>query len=249
MGTTFLHRDKGTTNVDFFFKDEAHFTVHAHATVGGVFYAAVEDDREPGRVWAFLALTHWVPKDYYNFGYKDMSESAGPYYFEAPAAVLDALTPTDNATALWWRDRCRTRVAQRAALHGLAVGDEIELAHPLRFTNGAELCTFTVRRRRVQGNRTTVVLTHDDRGYRVPNWRDQVIAVTRNGVRTDTPLATTRPEREYAAAVKAVSRTEPEVVMARYGTGRYDSAAVEWAALNEYRRGERWERVTETVPA
>ena len=35
-----------------------------------------------------------------------MSEQEGPYYYEAPAEVLAALTPTDDPYALKWRAAC-----------------------------------------------------------------------------------------------------------------------------------------------
>ena len=100
MGTTFQNRPKGTTDREFF-QDlmGERYTIVECATVnprseGGAFYAAVRTNEGPnaGTVWAFVALVHWVP-DFYNFGYKDMDETMGPNAAEAPARVLDALTP------------------------------------------------------------------------------------------------------------------------------------------------------------
>ncbi len=36
-----------------------------------------------------------VIKDYFNFSYNDMDESAGPSYYDCPKGILDMLTPTE----------------------------------------------------------------------------------------------------------------------------------------------------------
>lgn len=240
MGWTYLHRDKGTLDKDFFLKDfDAGTVFHAWGTVAGTFYAAVETPREPGKVWALVAMTNWAPKDHYNFGFKDMSEDMGPYQSRAPLSVLNALTPTDHNYALEWRDRVTHHHEQRKALRGLQAGDQVVLATALRFTNGDERDTFTVRRQAVRGGRTKVVLT--DGGYtpfRVPNWQDMTLAVIRGGERIDTPLAGHKAEDRYVSAVERLLADESNVkALERYG----DRWGAGHQARMEFRRGDLFE--------
>jgi hypothetical protein len=44
--------------------------------------------------------------DWSGWGYKRMGEDEHPYYYDCPLEFLD-LIPTDNASALDWRDRVR----------------------------------------------------------------------------------------------------------------------------------------------
>lgn len=242
MGWTYTHRDKGTTNKEFFLKDFDHGTTfHAHGTVNGIFYAAVESPRRPGEVWALVALTNWVPSEHFNFGFKDMSEDMGPGVHRAPLSVLNALTPTDHPIALEWRERVAQHHAQRKAVRGLEDGDRVVLGTVLRFTDGSERDTFIVRRSLVRGGRTKVVL-RDERGqaYRVSNWQDMTMAVIRDGERTETPLALRRKEHEYVQAVCTLqvgdSQEAQEALAARYGDVGYSDLEV--AARQEFRRGD-----------
>lgn len=81
------------------------------AMVGSTYYAAVEQRSASGEileVWGAVALTCGKGRtDGTIWGYKDMCESGGPYESKCPASILALLTPTDNAYALEWRERCR----------------------------------------------------------------------------------------------------------------------------------------------
>lgn len=241
MGWTSQHRDKGTTNKDFFlnlFDKGTQF--HATGTVGGVFYAAVEGPSKPGEVWGFIALTTWSPNDHYNFSYKDMSESMGPCEVRAPLTVLKALTPTDSAYALEWREAVAQHHAQRKALRGLMEGDEVTLAEQLTFTSGACLDTFTVQRRRVgRGTQTKVALTNDGRQYLIPHWQDRVVAVVSRGERVETPLALKRAENAYVREVGRLrfSSDHGALLAGRYGESAVASGGAERAARLEFRGG------------
>lgn len=90
------------------------------------YYAAVERiTKETGarEVWCAVFLLNFVPSDSYGFGYKDMTESMGPYVCQCPRRILDLLTPTDNETANEWRERCRKRIARRKQISAMQVGD------------------------------------------------------------------------------------------------------------------------------
>lgn len=243
MGWTYSHRDQGTSTKDFIQQDfDPGTQFHAYGTVGGVFYAAVETPRSPGKVWALVVLTDWDSKDYHNFGFKDMSESMGPFECRAPLSVLQALSPTDDETALEWREQVAQHHAQRKALRGLQDGDQVVLGAALRFTSGCERDTFTVRRQPTRGGRTRAVLTDGGRqAFRVPNWQDMTVAVVRDGERIETPLALKRGENKYVDALTTfqhcASDEERDVLKERYGgVGRFSD--LRWAAREEFRRGD-----------
>lgn len=245
MGTTSMHREKGRTNEELFLGMMPEGTrFHACATVGRVFYAAVETPVRPGEVWAYIVLTSWS-SGYFNFSYKDMDETMGPWECSAPAKVLDALTPTDNKYALEWREKARLLVEQRKAVRGLKDGDQVVMGKPVTFASGDVVDTFTVKREpRWNGKGTNVVLCHGGMYYRVPWWRDAAVAVVRDGVRTTTPVGQYAEENVYVRKVTGLlngaDEQMREAVVARYGEGaRYGGDA--WAARQEFRRGDLWE--------
>jgi len=102
------------------------------AMVGATYYAAIEvkePEKEPC-VTAVVCLTTIDQKSYFNFAYKDMSETMGPYRSNCPKSILDLLTDTDNEFALAWRKRCRDNLAKKKdphALCNLPLGTEIKV--------------------------------------------------------------------------------------------------------------------------
>jgi hypothetical protein len=184
MGWTFQNRVRGTTDREFF-QDlmGTRLRIVQCATVnprseGGAFYAAVENTEGPeqGKVWAFVALVRWTG-GFYNFGYKDMAETWGPVA-EAPARVLDALTPLpecagcrplrqydycSTCAAREWRADSRALADSRARAARVKPGQVVKFARPITFTGGAELDTLTFEQRdtfRANGLR-----------YRITGWR------------------------------------------------------------------------------
>lgn len=130
MGWTYTSRARGTSNRDWFqsqFGDNCR--ILDAATVRGTFYAACMNPAKPGTVFAIICLTRWVPKDRYNFGYKDMDEDMGPCEDYAPARILDQLTATDSENAQDWRERCRRNLQ----LPRIRPGDVIRLDRPAHF--------------------------------------------------------------------------------------------------------------------
>lgn len=90
------------------------------AMVGSTHYAAVRitkyatnETPESSIVYAAVTLTSVNNKDYYNFGYKPMSEDMGPHRYECPKSILDLLSPTDNEYALDWRENCRRNIEEK----------------------------------------------------------------------------------------------------------------------------------------
>ena len=74
--------------------------------VGTVYYGAIKKD-STNEVSGYVALTSSDKRQGYNFGYKSMDETYGPYQHKCPLAILNLLTPTDNEFANEWRKRCR----------------------------------------------------------------------------------------------------------------------------------------------
>lgn len=77
-------------------------------TPGQVFTPAADGSY----VFAAVILTEQSGGEW---GYKDMDETMGPVPSEAPAMILDLLSPTTHPYALAWRARCRDHAVRRAS--------------------------------------------------------------------------------------------------------------------------------------
>lgn len=101
---------------------------------GSTYYAAVkktkfatETEPESSYVFAAIILTRTNAKDYFNFSYKDMDESMGPFERKCPKYILDLLSPTDNQFANEWREACRANNRhEKNALGKLPAGTVIK---------------------------------------------------------------------------------------------------------------------------
>jgi hypothetical protein len=85
------------------------FKVLKSSVIGSVYYAAVErtnNKENEKEIFAVVCLTSVDNNDYYNFSYKEMGESEGPYAYDCPKSILKLLSPTDNEYALNWRNKC-----------------------------------------------------------------------------------------------------------------------------------------------
>lgn len=178
MGTTVWHKAKG---VKALAEIKAHLgpefmakVVASTATFAAVFMAAridkpsdwllrVYEPEADGSVIALEVFKLSVRRgEYYNFGYKDMSETSGPYGLEAPLSILakcSKLKPVVEGSpdALKWateyRARCSKAAAAKAFKRRLKPGVKVTLAAPVTFRNGKSLGEFTVDRARVRGNK------------------------------------------------------------------------------------------------
>lgn len=149
MGWSFYHRDKGETHAEHFAKElDPKYTILASATKGFTFYAAVKNI-ETGAVDGLVILFRWSTREFFNFGTKWMDESVGPCESEAPAKVLDLLTPTTSEWANEWRERCRKNLDRAAETKvktaTVKVGDVIRVKEPLNFTGGMKATDFQLR--------------------------------------------------------------------------------------------------------
>lgn len=94
---------------------------------------------------AIVCLLRYVPSDpLYNFGYKDMTETMGPYQYDCPERILRLLTPTEDEYALKWREKCWENIRKRKSRPRLTEGALIEFAEPISFADGREEKVFQV---------------------------------------------------------------------------------------------------------
>ena len=123
-----------------------YYDVLKSAMVGSTYYAAVKplqkyNDKneivnipeEEQYVFAAIFLTSIDMKDYWNFSYKDMDETMGPYNYDCPKGILDLLTSTESEYAKEWRKQCYENIARKKnpnALNKLPVGTVIKVIMP-----------------------------------------------------------------------------------------------------------------------
>ena len=136
MGWTFRNARHYKTNGDVdrkaevdsmytYENDTCKVSVLKSRMVGSVYYGAIKvEENGETTVHGSVVLTSSDKPDF-DFGYKAMSETCGPYYFDCPKSILELLSPTDNQNALEWRQACRENLAM-PKLSNLPVGSIIE---------------------------------------------------------------------------------------------------------------------------
>ena len=104
------------------------YEVVKDAVVGTTYYAAVKSPHD-GSVSALIILTQIDRNGYCNFGMKWLGEEDGPFKCECPKSVLDALSPTDNESAIEWRRACREKLSERkdTTLKDAPVGTKLKV--------------------------------------------------------------------------------------------------------------------------
>ncbi len=157
MGWMFTHRPKGQSTIEFFsasFDGEAGRVLDAAApsfTETYVAYELLDEQRRRRGVIAIVCLTRWRRHDYFNFGYKEMSEACGPCATGCPERILAQLTEYDfgsdkaNRWARQWREACWDRVLTRKARPSLSRQDLIWFREPVLFASGEEHQVLQVR--------------------------------------------------------------------------------------------------------
>ena len=176
MGWLFFHKAKGVKAVDAIKNAvgtewwDKHI-VASSATREAVFLVGQFHDPNSkeyvpdadGMVRALLVYAiKSVPKDDYNFGYKDMTETMGPYGCEAPMSILaqcSELQPligdpeySSLKSAIEYRARSARVAAWKGVKRGLKPGHKVTLAAPLPFA-GKMHQSFTVEVARVRGRK------------------------------------------------------------------------------------------------
>ena len=116
------------------------------------YYAAVRStDRETGKaiVFALIVRVSYTPKafDGHTLGWKELSESMLPYFFNCPERILKLLDPPSSEDAAEWRRRCREhRAKKRTARKAFQDGTVIRFEQPLAFRGGIERQQFVVEK-------------------------------------------------------------------------------------------------------
>ena len=172
MGWTYTHKFPSMSITEYFkalvsenleILDSALVNLHE-------WYAACRDKRN-GEVFALVYLVNSDnrAKDGFNFGYKSMEESMGPCEDNCPERILNLLTETSNEWAIEWRQRCRRKIEQRAKAKTIKDGTVVRFSHPLKFTDGETLDTFTIRK---QNRKTLFMATINGMSklYRISKW-------------------------------------------------------------------------------
>jgi hypothetical protein len=176
VGWTFFHKPVGKKAVDAikgeFSAESAKNIVASSATREAVFI--VKQFHEPeskvyvpdadGMVRVLLVFAiKSVPKDEYNFGYKDMEESMGPYGCPAPMSIIaqcsalqDPIGPQPEWSSLTsarnYREGSAKAAANKALKRKLKPGNKVTLATPGNW-GGTPQQRFTVEVCRVRGRK------------------------------------------------------------------------------------------------
>lgn len=80
-----------------------------------------------------------------DWGYKDVSASMGPTYYNCPISWFDDV-PEDGQYDKEWREACREAAAKVKAVTKLTDGEQVYLPYELQFTDGVKESSFTVYR-------------------------------------------------------------------------------------------------------
>lgn len=114
MGWLYTNRQKGISNFDFFSK---RFNYENENGYCKLLKACTKKYREvyclfevfnakSNTVTRFIVvcLTQWHPKSYYNFGYKEIEETMGPYQMDCPVSYINECTEPMNEYSAKWRE-------------------------------------------------------------------------------------------------------------------------------------------------
>lgn len=106
--------------------NDSIFEVLKDSFVGSTYYAAVRN-KENNVVFAIVMLTSIDNSDYFNFNYKLMDETEGPYQFSCPKSILKLLTPTEHEIANEWRISCFNYHKNKSFLEKCPCGTKIKV--------------------------------------------------------------------------------------------------------------------------
>lgn len=126
--------------------NKGYYNIVASSVIGSTYYAAIQllkecrlidgkevtiDIPKEERETTAVVILTWVnTKDYFNFGYKIIGETSGPYRYNCPLKVLNSLSPTTNEWANEWREKCRENIIKNnmknSRLKKLPIGSKIK---------------------------------------------------------------------------------------------------------------------------
>jgi hypothetical protein len=112
--------------------EHGRWTTLKHACVGNCLWRVLEwVDKDKGITAVLIALDLLQSQRGYGWGYKSMSESMGPNYYNCPLALLDLVPEPPSKYAADWRRKVRQAHAAQAKARGfeksLKVGDALPL--------------------------------------------------------------------------------------------------------------------------
>jgi hypothetical protein len=88
-----------------------------HSMRGNVFYGLVKRTKFDTNEVEYFAVVYLTSRRNGEFGYKDMDESMGPYYYDCPNRILnklEVLSPNPSECAKKWRDTCRQKQSTKS---------------------------------------------------------------------------------------------------------------------------------------
>jgi hypothetical protein len=155
MGWTYSHKDKGISVKDFF-SEEFNFkknekvlkVIDGFATISEAYLAIETITRNSRKVFAVVCRIHYNSKEQFNFGYKDMDEAMGPYYYNCPERILKLFTPTTNKYAIKWRKKCWEKSERTKARPKFRINDILKFKKSVLFNNGYRIKRVKVVDRR-----------------------------------------------------------------------------------------------------
>jgi hypothetical protein len=100
---------------------------------------------ETGDVFCATFLVSFSPKSVFNFSYKSMTESVGPYMVNCPKRIFDLLTPLVNDENGWakeWREKQKRMYEKRSLINKIKDGTLIKTKEPISFGKFGEYSYF-----------------------------------------------------------------------------------------------------------
>lgn len=91
------------------------FRTLRHCCKGNVLYALHESVKPDGSSTKWIGVYLMGKHGGNDWGYKDMDETMGPYYYNCPVKYLDEADEPANECAANWRAEVRRRAAERAS--------------------------------------------------------------------------------------------------------------------------------------
>lgn len=104
--------------------DTRYFEIVKSVLKGATWYGAVKE-KKTGRVMGVVIKTSVKNNSYYNFAYKIIEETAGPYDYDCPKSIIALLSETDNEWAIAWRKKCLEK-KRKNLLNDLPIGTTIK---------------------------------------------------------------------------------------------------------------------------
>jgi len=136
MGWTFCRNWTRKTLIDYLLSPEYNgntFKVIAHTCTGNNLWVVFERTPEKEKPYRFIALYLMQNGgDGHGWGYKDMDESCGPYFYNCPLSYLELATPTHEISehGIEWRENVKRYWERKknaaAMVKGMKQGEEFK---------------------------------------------------------------------------------------------------------------------------